>query len=127
MPIERIQPEGLNRPTGYTQIVKVGDLAFVAGQTATDSSGSVVGVGDFEMQVDRVFENIKTALASVEADLSSLVKTTTYLTRTEDIEGYRRARVKHILTDLPASTLLFISRLAHPDYLIEIEAVASLE
>ena len=127
MPVERIQPEGLNRPAGYTQIVRVGNLAFVAGQTATDSSGSVVGAGDFEMQADQVYENIKTALASVGADLSSLVKTTTYLTRTEDIEGYRRARAKHIPTDLPASTLLFINRLAHPDYLIEIEAIASLE
>ena len=126
MPVERIQPEGLNRPAGYTQIVRIGNLAFVAGQTATDSSGSVVGAGDFEMQADKVYENIKTALASVGADLSSLVKTTTYLTRTEDIEGYRRARAKHVHTDLPASTLLFVTRLANPDYLIEIEAIAAL-
>ncbi len=127
MAIERIQPEGLARPPGYTPVVRVGNLAFIAGQAATDSSGAVIGVGDVEAQVAQVYEKIKTALASVGADLSSLVKTTTYLTRAEDIEGARRARAKHISTDLPASTLLVVTRLANPDYLIEIEAIAALE
>ena len=126
MALERIQPEGMHRPTGYTHVVKVGNLVFLAGQTATDSSGNVVGVGDVEAQADQVYANIKTALASVGADLSSLIKTTTYLTRAEDIDGYRRARVKHIPTDLPASTLLFVTGLANPQYLIEIEAIATL-
>ncbi len=124
MAIERIQPAGLSRPPSYTHVVRVGNLAFLAGQTATDSSGGVVGVGDVEAQAAQVYENIKTALASVGADFSSLVKTTTYLTRAEDIEGYRRARVKHVSKDLPASTLLIVTRLAHPDYLIEVEAIA---
>ena len=127
MAIERIQPEGMHHPTGYTHVVKAGNLAFLAGQTATDSSGNVVGVGDVEAQADQVYANIKTALASVGADLSSLIKTTTYLTRAEDIDGYRRARVKHIPTDLPASTLLFVTGLANPQYLIEIEAIATLD
>ena len=127
MAVERIQPAGLNRPTGYTHVVRIGNLAFVAGQTASNSSGGVVGVGDVEAQAAQVYENIKTALASVGADFSSLVKTTTYLTRSEDIEGYRRARVKYMPTDLPASTLLVVTRLAHPDYLIEIEAIAAID
>ncbi len=127
MPVERIQPEGLNRTTAYTHVVKVGKLVFLAGQTAVDETGNVVGVGDVEAQAERVYENIKTALASVGADFSNLVKTTTYLTRAEDIEGYRRARAKHIPTDLPASTLLIVTRLANPDYLIEIEAIAALD
>lgn len=127
MPVERIQPEGLNRTTAYTHVVKVGKLVFLAGQTAVDATGNVVGVGDVEAQAERVYENIKTALASVGADFSNLVKTTTYLTHAEDIEGYRRARAKHIPTDLPASTLLIVTRLANPDYLIEIEAIAALD
>ena len=127
MPVERIQPAGLNRPTGYTHVVRVGNLAFVAGQTATDSSGGVVGVGDVEAQAEQVYENIKIALGSVGADFSSMVKTTTYLTRAEDIEGYRRARAKYMSTELPASTLVVVTRLAHPDYLIEIEAIAAID
>lgn len=127
MTVERIQPEGMHRPTGYTHVVKVGNLAFLAGQTATDSSGNVVGVGDVEAQADQVYENIRTALASVGADFSNLIKTTTFLTRSEDIDGYRRARAKHIPTDLPASTLLFVAGLANPLFLIEIEVIASLD
>lgn len=127
MPIERIQPPGRPVPPGFTHVVKVGNLVFVAGQTAADSSGNVVGVGDIEAQADQVYENLRTALATVGANFSNLVKTTTYLTRTEDMEGYRRARARNIPTDMPTSTLLFVSRLANPDYLIEIEAVASLD
>ena len=127
MTIERIQPEGMHRPAGYTHVVKAGNLAFLAGQTATDSSGNVVGVGNVEAQADQIYENIKTALASVGANLTSLIKTTTYLTRSEDIDGYRRARAKHIPTDLPASTLLFVTGLANPLYLIEIEVIAALD
>ncbi len=80
-----------------------------------------------EAQAAQVYENIKTALASVGADLSSLVKTTTYLTRAEDIEGYRRGKAKHVSTDFPTGTLLIVTRLAHPDYLIEIEAIAAID
>lgn len=127
MPIDRIQPEGLNAPAAYTQVVRVGNTIYLAGQTATDSSGNIVGVGDIEAQANKVYENIRTGLASVGADFSHIVKTTTYLTRPEDVEGYRNARVRHISSDLPASTLLFISRLASLEYLIEVDVIASLE
>ena len=61
------------------------------------------------------------------ATWTNVVKVTTFLTRREDIEGYRAARQRHIPNDPPASTLLFISGLAHPDYLIEVEATAVLD
>ena len=127
MPVERIQPEGRPVPAGYSHVVKVGNLVFVAGQTATDSSGALVGLGDIEAQADQVYKNLRTALASVGADFSRLVKTTTYMTRPEDIDGYRKSRVKNISSDLPTSTLVFVSRLANPEYLIEIEAIAALD
>ena len=126
MAIERIQPEGLSRTTAYTHVVKAGNSVYIAGQTATDASGNLVGLGDIEAQGAQVYGNIRKALASVGADFSNLVKLTTYLTREEDIEGYRRARATHLNADLPASTLVVISRLANPDFLIEIEAVAVL-
>ena len=127
MAIERIQPEGLSRPTAYTHVVRAGNTVYIAGQTATDASGNLVGLGDVEAQAAQVYGNIRRALASVGADFSNLVKVNTYLTREEDIEGYRRARATHLNRDLPASTLVVISRLANPDFLIEIEAVAALD
>ena len=89
MPFERIQPEGRPVPAGYSHVVKVGNLVFVTGQTATDSSGTLVGLGDIKAQADQVYQNLRTALASVSADFSKLVKTTTYMTLPDDIEGYR--------------------------------------
>jgi enamine deaminase RidA (YjgF/YER057c/UK114 family) len=127
MAIERIQPEGLSKPAAYSHVVRAGNTVYVAGQTATDASGNLVGLGDIEAQAAQVYGNIRKALASVGADFSNLVKVNTYLTREEDIEGYRRARATHLNKDLPASTLVVISRLANPDFLIEIEAVAVLE
>ena len=126
MAINRIFPDGLNRPTNYTPVVRAGDTVYIAGQTATDDSGNVVGLGDFEAQAQRVYQNIGTTLASVGATFANLVKTTTYLTRAEDIETYRQVRVRNMSENLPSSTLLVISRLARPELLIEIEAVAVL-
>jgi len=126
LPIERIQPKGLTVPPGYSHVVKAGNLVFVAGQVAMDSSGTLIGWNDIETQADQVYENLRIALSSVGADFSKLVKTTTYMTRPEDIEGYRRSRAKNISSDLPTSTLILVSGLANPDFLIEIEAVATL-
>jgi enamine deaminase RidA (YjgF/YER057c/UK114 family) len=127
MPIQRIQPKGLAPTTVYSHVVRAGNTVYIAGQTAADASGKVVGVGDSEAQTAQVFENIKTALASVGGSLANLVKITSYLTRAESIEGYRRARARYLASNLPASTLVVVSRLANPDYLVEIEAVAVLD
>jgi len=127
MAIHRIFPDGLNHPTNYTPVVRAGNTVYIAGQTATDSSGNVVGLGDCEAQAQRVYQNLRTALASVGATFDNLVKTTTYLTKAEDIETYRHVLTQNISKNLPASTLLVISRLARPELLIEIEAVAVLD
>ena len=127
MPIQRIHPDGLNPTSAYSHVVLAGDTVYIAGQTASDESGNVVGVGDIEAQAAQVYDNIKRALTSVGASYSNLVKVTAYLTRPQDLEGYRRMRAQYFTKELPASTLLVVDRLAHPDYLIEIEAVAVLD
>src|SRR5262245_50622591 len=75
---EFINPPGLTQPTGYTHVVVSSDrhTAYVAGQVAFDSTGKVVGVGDFQAQADQVFANLSRALASVGASFKDVVKTT---------------------------------------------------
>ena len=75
---EFINPPGLTRPTGYTHVVVSADhrTAYVAGQVAFDSTGMVVGVGDFQAQAEQVFTNLRLALASVGASFADVVKTT---------------------------------------------------
>jgi len=82
--LEKINPPGLSKPASgtYTQIVRAGKLLFIAGQTATNSEGKVVGPGMKE-QVDQVFANLLIALKSQGADFSEVVKMTSVDSRPE--------------------------------------------
>jgi 2-iminobutanoate/2-iminopropanoate deaminase len=99
---------------------------FISGQLARDRHGNAVGKGDMRAQLRQVGENIKAALEAAGATLDNLVKTTTYVT---DIEAY----FKHVdirmeyFEALPTSTTVEVRRLAHPDFLVEVEAIAVVD
>jgi reactive intermediate/imine deaminase len=124
--IERIQPEGLTKPATYSHVVKVGKLLFIAGQVAFDTNGKLVGENDMKAQVKQVLENLKTALASQKADFSHVVKINTYTTDVEAFLAAAEVRAEYFKGNLPASTLVQISKLARPGLLVEIEAIAAL-
>jgi enamine deaminase RidA (YjgF/YER057c/UK114 family) len=90
--IERINPDGLTKPTTYSHVVKVGNLLFIAGQVAFDSAGNLVGENDMKAQVRQVLENLKTALASQRADFSNVVKINIFTTDVEAFSGCRGSR-----------------------------------
>ncbi len=124
-----INPAGLTRPTGYTHVVLSADgrTAYIAGQVAFDSAGQVVGAGDFRLQAERVFANLRLALAAVGASFGNILKTTTYIPDVRNIPALREARARHFVSaQPPAGTLLVVSALARPELLLEIEAVVDL-
>ena len=82
------------------------------------------GKDDPAAQAEQIYKNLRNALASVGASLQDLVKTTTYVVSPDCIDAVREARVKYLANDPPTSTLLIVSRLASPEILLEIEAVA---
>src|SRR3990172_9294763 len=138
MPVERIQPQGLPKPPTYAHVVKAGPSTglptgqagsgqatiYIAGQVAQDERGQVVGRGDFTAQATQVFENLKKALSSAGADFKDLVKITVYLTDARYREPLGEVRSRYLQDPLPASTLVVVSGLAQPDYLLEIEGIA---
>ena len=128
MPREFINPSGIHQPTGYTHVVRSGNIVFIAGQAGMDRDGKVVGEGDIEAQTRQVFENIKKCLASVGATFDNVVKLNTYST---DVDAHQpiasRVRQESFPKENVPSTYVEISRLVHPDWLIEIEAVAVLD
>jgi enamine deaminase RidA (YjgF/YER057c/UK114 family) len=127
MPRKTIQPNGLNDPRPrYSQGIETtgGKLVFVAGQTASDKDGNVVGKGDIKAQTTRVFANLRAVLEAAGGSLEDLVMTTTYITDRAHREGYNEVRRQQYKKDPPTSTLVIISGLAHPDYLIEIAGIA---
>ena len=126
-PIERINPPGLSMPTTYSHIVKVGSILYIAGQVGADAQGKVVGPGMVE-QVEQVLKNLQIALKSQGADFSHVTKINIYVT---DVDAFRApeaaaVRAKYFGTHRPASTLVGVTRLASPDYQVEIEATAHL-
>ena len=126
-----VNPQTLAKPPGYTQIVETpahGRTVYVAGQVAWDANGQLVGPGDFTAQAEQVFKNLELALKDRGGDLSSLVKITTYVLDVANLLAFRHVRDRFIPPgpNVPASTLVQVSKLARPEFLIEIEAVAWL-
>jgi 2-iminobutanoate/2-iminopropanoate deaminase len=125
--IQLLNPTTLPTPTGYSQLATVsgGTLIMIAGQVALDVNGTVIGPGDFAAQTTQVFRNLVAALEAAGATTSHLVKLTTFVTDVSDLATFRRIRDQFLDNDhLPASTLVQVTRLFRPEFMIEIEAMA---
>lgn len=103
-----------------------GRLVYVSGQVAWDASGNIVGKGDVGAQARQVFRNLRQVLQAAGGDLGSLMKMTTYITRIEDRPAVAEARGEVFDGEVPASTLIVVKSLFHPDFLIEVEGVAAV-
>jgi enamine deaminase RidA (YjgF/YER057c/UK114 family) len=129
--ITRINPPELGTPPGYSQIVDVraGRIIFIAGQTALDSGGNLVGKEDFAAQAAQVFYNLTVALQASGCTPANLAKLTVFLTDMSHLASYREARNRFFASvtppAAPAVTLVEVSKLYGPDFLIEIEAIAA--
>jgi enamine deaminase RidA (YjgF/YER057c/UK114 family) len=110
----------------YTHVVTgAGRLIAVSGQVALDAQGQVVGQGDPEAQARQVFANLGRCLAAAGATFADVMKLTYYLTDMASLPAVRAVRTEVLGTqNLPASTAVQVVALAHPDFLLEIEAFA---
>jgi 2-iminobutanoate/2-iminopropanoate deaminase len=132
---EKIQPDGIHiRRVGgqaaYTQVIAVGGTGktvYIAGQLARDAEGKCVGKGDMRAQIQQVGENIKTCLEAAGATLADIVKTNTYVTDYAEFSKHSDMRLRYFGPATPTSTTVEISRLADPDAMIEIEAIAVVD
>ena len=107
------------------QGIKVGDFVFLSGQTSRNPQREVVGAGDIRAQTRQVIESMKVLLEAAGTSLDNIVKVTHYVT---DLEG-QRVGIREVWGEYfkeaePASTMVEIVALAHPDLLIEIESIA---
>jgi enamine deaminase RidA (YjgF/YER057c/UK114 family) len=120
-------------PAGYSHIAKVnsGTIVYLSGQVPSDASGKLIGEGDFEAQVEQVFANLKLAVEAAGGTMADIVKLNIYLVAEVDqasVPKLRAIRDRYVnAARPPASTLVVVSRLAQPGWLIEIEAIAALE
>jgi enamine deaminase RidA (YjgF/YER057c/UK114 family) len=131
MTLELINPEDLPTPPTYTHVVIAtgSRLVFVAGQEPEDEHGNVIGPGDLAVQARQVFGNVGRALSAAGARPEQVTKITIFVVdyRREHLSAIEAGRLALLGDHKPADTLVGVEALSHPEYLIEVEAVAVID
>jgi len=128
MPKREISSDAIRKPSGVfsqaTAIEARGRLVFVSGMTARRPDGSIAGVGDIAAQTRQVCENIKAAVEAAGGTLDDVCRVDVYVRNMEHFEAIHKVRREYFKPPLPASTMVEVTKMTSPDYLIEINAIA---
>ena len=135
MTVTLTDPECLPKVDFHRQVsISTGSrLVFIAGQTAWDADGALVGEGDLVAQVEQCYLNIGAALAEIGGSFDDVAKVTIYVVdwnvdkMTSVQEGRARARAKLGVDMLAPGTLIGVAALFVPEHLVEVEAIAVLD
>lgn len=126
----QLSTDKLREPSGVfsqaTTIEATGKLVFVSGMTARRPDGSIAGIGDIEAQTRQVIENIKSAMEEAGGTLDDVCRVDVYIRNMEHFDLIHKVRSEYFKPPLPASTMVEITKMTSPDYLIEINAIAVL-
>jgi len=130
MPKQRYCAKTVFDAPAYSQGVKVtgpGTTLYISGQVSQDKRGNIVGKGDFAAQARQVMKNLDAMVKAGGGTLADVVKLTFYLTDVRYRQDMIPIREEFFGPKLPASTLITTPALVHPDFLLEVEAIAVLE
>ncbi len=112
---------------GYSRAVRVGNVVEVAGTTAVDDDGNVVGVDDLAAQTRYILQKIEKALLAAGATMQDVVRTRLFVTDISRWEEVGRAHGEFFHTIKPVATMVEVSALISPELLVEIEVTAVIE
>jgi enamine deaminase RidA (YjgF/YER057c/UK114 family) len=112
---------------GYSRAVRVGPHVWVSGTTATDDSGTLVGVGEPGSQARQALDNIRRALETAGAGMAQVVRTRIYVTNVDNWPEIAAAHAEFFGAVRPAATMVEVVRLVSPEMLVEIEAEAYVD
>lgn len=125
-----IRSAKLRTPSGhFSQAIAVeakGTMVFLSGMTARRADGTIAGVGDIEAQTRQVCENVKSAIEAAGGSLDDVCRVDVYVRNMEHFEAIHKVRREYFKAPAPASTMVEVTKMVHPDYLIEINAIAVL-
>lgn len=125
--IKVLEHDGIAAPMGhYSNAVVAGDTLYVSGLLPTDESGTLVGEGDTGLQAKCVFDNLGRVLAAAGSRPSHVARITVYMRNIGERMRMNEARKEFFGEHRPAATLIEVSGLARPDFLVEVDAIAIL-
>lgn len=127
--VSYINPDDLHKNPAFTNVVAVTGLVktiYIGGQDAVDASGTIIGKGDIKKQTEQVLANLQAALKAGGAELEHVVKWNLYVVQGQPLqpgfEAFQQLWGKR--PDPPVITAMFVSGLANPDFLVEMDAIA---
>jgi 2-iminobutanoate/2-iminopropanoate deaminase len=130
MPKKQITSAKIRQPSGHfsqaTMIEARGRLVFISGMTAQRPDGAIAGIGDIEAQTRQVCENLKAAVEAAGGTMDDICRVDVYVRNMEQFDLIHKVRREYFGAPAPASTMVEVTKLASPEYLIEINAVAVL-
>jgi enamine deaminase RidA (YjgF/YER057c/UK114 family) len=127
--VQHINPDDLSKNPAFTNVIVVtGQVKtiYIGGQDAVDASGTIVGKGDIKQQTEQVLNNLQVALKAGGAELEHIIKWNVYIVQGQPLQSGFEAfqRVWGRRPNPPAITAMFVSGLANPDFLVEMDAIA---
>src|SRR3954468_2527605 len=131
MPKREIRSPKLPAPSGhFAQAIEVeakGRLVFISGMVAKAADGKVVGAGDIAVQTRQVCENVKAAVEAAGGTMDDICRVDVYVRNMEHFDRIHKVRREYFKSPPPASTMVEITKMTSPEYLIEINAIAVVE
>lgn len=131
MPKQQVTTARVREPNGHFSQATVaearGRLLFISGMTARKPDGTIAGIGDIEAQTRQVCENIKSAVESAGGTMDDICRVDVYVRNIEHFERIHKVRREYFKAPPPASTMVEVTKMVSPDYLIEINAIAVLD
>ena len=125
---QQITSDRMRKPSGHfshaTTIEAHGKLVFISGMTAHQPDGTVAGVGDVEVQTRQVCENVKAAVEAADGTMADICRVDVFVRNMEHFDTIHKVRREYFAPPLPASTMVEVTKMTHPDYLVEISAIA---
>ena len=131
MPKKQVTSSKLRQPSGHfshaTMAEARGRMVFISGMTSRRADGTIAGIGDIEAQTRQVCENLKAAVEEAGGTLDDVCRVDVYVRNMEHFEAIHKVRAQYFKEPLPASTMVEITKMTSPEYLIEINAIAVLD
>src|SRR6478672_5675480 len=126
----QIQSDKIRQPSGhFSQAIAIearGRLVFISGMTSRRADGSIAGIGDIEAQTRQVCENLKAAVEAAGGTMDDICRVDVYVRNMEHFDAIHKVRREYFRAPAPASTMVEVSKMTSPDYLIEISAIAAI-